>query len=277
MEIERIGRVIQQLAQNVSPGLVPAGWQPNEDNVRALAYRLAVDYDLLILVGRVPRGYMEYRNDYLRIWINHYIDLYNLFARTLFGHGDAQLTSHAHQAPDTIIILRGDVTEVMAAIAGYVVPYVASRQQIISAPSDAEIRQIINAVLDHLEGQDLATDRRAALMREGTKIIKDLWRQPVRQYATTAFLRHVVRDLPTPPPSLPSTDFLAPPEAEPPTPPPLLPELNLSEEDSQNMGQTQRLVRRLAPAMPLPRHEDTSPSRSIPMPPLTRPRNDDKR
>ncbi len=278
MEIERIGRVVEQIARKLGAvHLVPDGWQPSAASVRKLAYQLAMEQDMLIIVGRVPAAYMESRADYLRVWINNYVELYRLISRTLFGRGDASY-SYGHQNPDTIVMIRGDTTEVMGAIAGFVVPYIASRQQLAHSPGDAEIRQVINAVIDALEGDDLEADRRAQLMREGTKLIRDMWRQPVRQFTLTDFVRHVVREIPPPPQTLPKTSSLVPPQpAEPPAVPPNLPELDLSEEDSQNLGQTQRLVRRLVPpAMPMPYGENERPSRMLPpLPPLPNRNNGD--
>lgn len=271
MDIERIGRVVEQIARKLGAAhLVPDGWQPTTYSVRKLAYQLAVEHDMLIIVGRVPRAYMESRADYLRVWINNYVELYRLFSRTLFGRGDASY-SYGHQNPDTIVMITGDTAEVMAVMAGFVVPYIASRQQLVNAPGDTEIRQIINAIIDELNGDDLEPDLRAVLMRDGTKLIRDMWRQPVRQFTLTDFVRHVVREIPPPPQTLPQTNGFVPDQpAEPPTVPPNLPELDLSEEDSKDFGETQRLVRRLVPpAMPLPHGEDDRPSRMLPpLPPL---------
>jgi hypothetical protein len=271
MDIERIGRVVEQIAHKMGAAhLVANGWQPTAQNVRKLAYQLAVEQDMLIIVGRVPQAYIEYRADYLRVWINQYIELYRLFSRILFGRGDASF-SYGHQNPDTIAMIRGDTTDVMAAIAGFIVPYIASRQQLASPPTDAEIRLVISAVIQELNGEDLSRDRRAQLMQDGTKFIRDLWRQPVRQYALTSFARPVVRDIPPPPQTLPQTGAIVPPQpVEPPPVPPMLPELNMSEEDSKDTGETQRLLRRLLPPMmPLPRtDEEDRPSRVIPPMPL---------
>lgn len=279
MEIERIGRVVEQIARKLGAAhLVAEGWQPTTQSVRKLAYQLAVEQDMLIIVGRVPPAYMESRADYLRVWINNHVEFYRLFSRILFGRGDATY-SYGHQNPDTIVMIRGDTAEVMAAMSGFVVPYIASRQQLVTAPGDTEIRQIIHAVIDELHGDDLAPDLRAQLMREGTKLIRDMWRQPVRQFTLTDFVRHVVREIPPPPQTLPKTSSLVPSQpVEPPAVPPNLPELDLSEEDSKNLGQTQRLVRRLVPpAMPMPYTSDESPSRIVPpLPPLPNRNNGNK-
>lgn len=279
MEIERIGRVVEQIARKLGAAhLVAEGWQPTTQSVRKLAYQLAVEEDMLIIVGRVPPAYMESRADYLRVWINNHVEFYRLFSRTLFARGDATY-SYGHQTPDTIVMIRGDTTEVMATMAGFVVPYIASRQQLVAAPGDAEIRQIILAVIEELQGDDLTQDRRAQLMRDGTKLIRDMWRQPVRQFTLTDFVRHVVREIPPPPQTLPKTNSLVPPQpTESPSVPPNLPELDLSEDDSQELGQTQRLVRRLVPpAMPMPYNDNESPSRIVPpLPPLPNRNNDGK-
>ncbi len=276
MDIERIGRVVEQIAYKIGAAhLITNGWQPTIQKVRQLAYQLAVEQDMLIIVGRVPQRHMEYRENYLRAWINHYLELYRLFSRTLFGRGDASF-SYGHQNPYTIVMIRGDTTDVMAAIAGFIVPYIASRQQLASSPADTEIRMVINAVIEELNGEDLPRDRRAQLMQDCTKLIRDLWRQPVRQYALTSFARPVVRDIPQPPQTLPQTGAIVPPQpVEPPPVPPTLPELNMSEEDSKDIGETQRLVRRLTPPMmPLPRSdEEDRPSRVTPPMPLPNRKN----
>lgn len=219
----RLEHILSELARIHAPHL-PAAAARQPDPARFMAQELA-GAGVLVMVGEVPEHLLAGREQLVENWMLAYGDLYLLLVKALFPSYTRFAPYYADGHLPAIVVIEGESSPVMRALAGYVAPYIHLRQD-ESRASVPEVRGLMALVLDELEANDLPQGRYQTLIRGGMESIFRLLELPVRQVALTAFEQEILRPLPqhkapsrkTAPPERPATlppDAPADPQAGP--------------------------------------------------------------
>jgi hypothetical protein len=84
--------------------------------------------------------------------------------------------------------MEGQPAALIAVLGGYVAPFLALRQH-DRMLSQAELRGVMQFILDELEAADLPRQKYTYLWQEGVKILLRLFKMDVEHYAVTSFAR----------------------------------------------------------------------------------------
>lgn len=220
----RLERTLLQLAKQHAPHLIPVDWPQLDLMLRGpqLARRLA-GYNLLVMMGYLSPPFLPSREKHIQQWVNDYGQLYGLLARHLFPSLTAVRAEYADNELPALIIINGAAIPIMHVLAGFIVPYIATRQSHPN-PSEPEMLGLMDIVLKELEAGDLPRSLYEQIKSESAEIIRRLLESPVRQVGITMFDRPIigkVRPMPAPPEKLPEQEALSEkPAPEKSTPPP---------------------------------------------------------
>lgn len=263
-------RVLKGIAQEVAPHLVAGAWMPTEAAAKKLAYELA-RHDQLVLIGYTPATLPEpQRSAVISEWVENYRTLFKVIAESLFS----SLAAHEHRIAydNQYVILRisSRASDALAVIAGFIAPYVHSRQSIPNGVRPQEIEMLLSEIIYELEAQNAPPDKRRPIMDSGQVLITHLIENRIRQVPLTDFKRKVVPELapPAPPapqqakPQMPPKPAPAPAAAPAPPPPPpadSIPQPDIIEDEDQS---TSGLVLRLVPPP-----DNTKPPKTLPVRP----------
>jgi hypothetical protein len=218
----RLDGILTTLAQQYANSLLQAAPR-DERRIHYLADGLA-NYGLLVMTADIPTNAYDFLT---RTWVENYRQLYLAFTGTVFPLTGGNINiSLVDQLRPPIAVLHAESTAVTQVLAGYIVPYVAMRQEKGNS-SEAEIRGLMAYILDALEASDLEHDKYNRLTLEGARIIKQLITLPVRQYALTTMKKPLFQQThvepqtmperkpqPAPPTTLPETGSLDPSRLE---------------------------------------------------------------
>lgn len=211
--MDRLEDIILRLAQQLAPQTLRA-WNVNDPQRVARLARVLASYNLLVLVGDFPQSLRSVSQDMgaeIQKWVDGYGQLYLLLARSLFPSFTGVRAQYADEHWPVVITIKGDAAPVIEALAGFVAPYVAARQ---NAPvvSEPELIGLMEVVLDALEATTLPFDAYKRLVNDGALLIKRLLLCSIRQLPLTGFDRQIFSDsqkfipIPTEPPVLPEED-----------------------------------------------------------------------
>jgi hypothetical protein len=190
----------------------------DESRFAYLANGLA-SYGLLVIVSDVPENSYELL---VRTWVESYYKLYDLLTTNIFPSFTRVNLGMADGLRPPVVVFQGESTAVIQMLAGYVVPYVAMRQQSRSV-SDAEIRGLMTYILDDLQADDIGTEKYNTIMREGARIISQLITMPMQQFALTSMRKPLFQQVHVQPQPLPLQ------QKPQPVPPPSVPEAKKAE------------------------------------------------
>jgi hypothetical protein len=218
---ERLETTLIGIARRFVPQLAPPYWaqpgdypRPLPDLVQALA-----NEGILVIMGDVPVPHTGDARVHVKLWADLYVQLYNLLVNALFPNYGKSEAYYADEEWPPIILVRGNLSPVIRAMALYVAPFVTHRQS--GTPvADVEVNSLVNSLLKELEAGDLRADEYQELHNDAAVLVRDLLAVHVRQMP----LLPVTRPLP---PLLPPTASAAAPKlppAEPPKPVGALPE-----------------------------------------------------
>jgi hypothetical protein len=225
MSNTRLDAILTRLARKHVPYLLntPAA---DESRLRLLAGALAKE-GVLVLMGVLPDDLTATKEAHVNAWISTYGSLYVLLAGALFPSLTGVNAVYADNLLPPVIVMEGSCSAVMAVFAGYVVPYIAARQN-AATMSEAELRGVMMMVLDELEGRDLPPARYNQVCNDGIAFLRHLLQGKVDTISLTDFARPIFQELKTPPPP------------KPPALPPDVPEANRVEKmKTQEMFVTQ--------------------------------------
>lgn len=238
---ERLESSLIACARRYAPRLAPVEWRQPGDyraSLPELAHQLA-GHGVLVMVGDVPPSLATQAAIHHREWVENYKSLYTLLAGSLFpSFRNVQAFYIDQNGSPPIVGVQGDALPVIEMLAGYVAPYIATRQGI---PGEVELIGLMDIVLEELEAGDLPRETYRAIRDNCAAIIRQILTGYVQQIPLTPALRPVFGEAaqstqpmpPQVPPRLettqvaPSTNTqtIAPP------PPPIQPPTVLPEED----------------------------------------------
>ncbi|MBC8170991.1 MAG: hypothetical protein H7X77_04950 [Anaerolineae bacterium] len=190
---QRLERILVKLAQRHAPMLLTPGWQGTTENLKLLARGLA-DFDFLVVMAKVPDRLMPERDAQIQNWANAYARFHNLMAHNLFPNYSALNASFADDALPPVIVFQAKVAPIVEVMAGYLVPYVASRQA-FARVAETEIRELIDEMLAKLATTDLSEPVYHMLVKDGIASARRLIELPMQHIALTDFDRNLFPQL----------------------------------------------------------------------------------
>jgi hypothetical protein len=209
---ERLETTLIGIARRFAPQLAPPYWaqpgdypRPLPDLVQALA-----NEGILVIMGDVPVPYTGDARVHVKLWADLYVQLYNVLVNAIFPKYGKSEAYYADEEWPPIILVRGNLSPIIKAIALYVAPFVTQRQS-GTLVADTEVNSLIDSLLKELEAGDMPTDEYQDLHSDTAALVKDLLAVHVRQMP----LLPVTRPLP---------NITLPPPPEPPKPVGALPE-----------------------------------------------------
>lgn len=186
---ERLENSLISCARRYAPRLVPADWrQPGDYRAPLpdLAHQLAGG-GVLVMVGDVPPELASQAALHYREWVDNYKSLYTLLASSLFPTFKNVQAFYIEQSAPPIVGIQGDAIPVIEMLAGYVVPYVASKH---GTPAEVELIGLMNIVLEELEA-DLPPDANRLIRDNCAAFVRQIMTGYVRQIPLTPALRPV--------------------------------------------------------------------------------------
>ncbi|HYO89610.1 MAG TPA: hypothetical protein VER79_13250 [Candidatus Limnocylindrales bacterium] len=210
---ERLERALIAVARRYAPSLAPPGWQRPGDydgRLPELAGVLA-EHSVLVTLVQSPPGQSVLVTP---VWVDGLQTLYACLAGALFPSYTGINAFYADQNEPPIVLLQGEATPVIMALAGYIIPYLAARHG--ANPPESEQLDLLDAALDWLEAADLSRTDFLRLRGEAVSLLRPLLDSPARPTA----LAPAARGAPIPARTRPAPASL--PEAKPAgaTPPP---------------------------------------------------------
>jgi hypothetical protein len=180
----RMERILIKLAQRHAPYLLTNLSADIDARLRVLADGLAKN-GVLVIAGAVPD---ENYHGRVSEWVGGYGDLYQLLVQGLFPSLARFDPVYADNNRPPIVVMEGQPAALIAVLGGYVAPFLALRQH-DRMLSQAELRGVMQFILDELEAADLPRQKYTYLWQEGVKILLRLFKMDVEHYAVTSFAR----------------------------------------------------------------------------------------
>ena len=234
----RMERILRKLAQRYRPYLLNNLPADMDDRLRHLADGLAKE-GVLVIVGEVPD---EYYAEQVSKWVGAYGDLCMLMAKGLFPSLAKLEAVYADNNRPPIVVIDGQPAAVMEQLGRYVVPFIAMRQN-DNRVTDAELRGLMQFMLDELEAQEIDRAVYNYMWQEGIKILRHMLNMNMTHYSVTSPARPLMLQIqreqaqalhvPQAPKQSPDQNL------KPPPPPELLPEAPppVNETDSSQLFQ----------------------------------------
>jgi hypothetical protein len=255
----RMERILKKLAQRHRPYLLNNLPADMDTRLRLLADGLAKE-GVLVIVGEIPMRDYEAR---VSQWVGAYADLCMLMANGIFPSLAKLDAVFADNNQPPIVVIDGQPAAVMEQLGRYVAPFLAMRQQ-DKGVTDAELRGLMQFMLDELEAKDVPDEVYTYMWQEGIKILRYLLNLDMTHYAVTSAARPLmlqfqhaqaqVVHIPQPPVQRDQ-------HLKPPPPPELLPEepLPVEETDSADLFQAN------IPLFPSIRRSNDEKRRTLPV------------
>lgn len=196
----RIDRIMQKLAGQHAPQLLRRLPANEDERLRYLADGLAEE-GVLVLTGQfsTSENLLGSHDTSVRSWIIIYGNLYDLLARRLFPSYATVRAVYADDQQPPVVVMEGAAAYVLQVLGAYVVPYVASRQN-VAMVTNAELGGVMMFVLNELEAGDLPRTEYDKLMRTGQRLLFELLQLPMRHQSLTSPAKTLFRQVNVPPP-----------------------------------------------------------------------------
>ncbi len=190
----RLEEILMRLARRYARPLAFPGWERPGDytgRLSDLATALA-EYNLLVMAADPGNGAAADVASRITVWVEGYVRLYDLLCGALFPSFAGRQAFYADERQPPVIVLNGEAAPVLMMMAGYVAPFIVSRQG--ANVSDFEIRGLIDLVLDELEAHDLPHAELRQLRESAMAQLRQMLASPVRQLHLTAPVAALARN-----------------------------------------------------------------------------------
>ena len=189
--ITRLETVLKMLVKQAT-GQLELPMDTFNDRVEQLADRLSNE-GMIVLVGDLHPNHRAQRDQHLQKWVNAYAELYYLLNLGLFEITDEPTAYVADNKYPLIVVFEAKTLVVMRVLTGLVIPYVALRQADGKA-SRAELRGMVEMILEELEASTLAYEKYAHIRDRGINLLDTLLKSEIRQVSLTNFSRQFLID-----------------------------------------------------------------------------------
>jgi hypothetical protein len=190
--ITRLETVLKMLVKQVTGRLDLPEYSFN-DRVEQLAHRLTGE-GVIVLVGDLHPNYRGQRDEHLQKWVNNYAELYYLLNVGLFDTTDEPTAYVADNKYPLFVVFEARTLVVMRVLAGLIIPYIALRQADGKA-SRAELRGMIEMILEELEASTLPHEKYTHIRNRGIILLDALLKSEIRQVSLTNFSRQFLIDV----------------------------------------------------------------------------------
>lgn len=245
---QRIERILIKLAQQHAPELLNDHHNASPQSLKRLARRLA-GYEQLVVMAQVPNHLQADVQMHVEHWARAISNFHDLLAQTLFPNYNRLRATFADDHQPPVLVFEAQISPMVEVMAGYLIPYIASRQSYTTVPED-ELRLLVETMLHRLHAHDQPLPIYDILVRDSIEQIRELMRLPVKYIALTDFDERLF-----PEPSRPATLPKAPqtPPAAPSSPAAQPPASNPAQANGQIPAQP------VPPAAPPPQPAQTTP------------------
>jgi hypothetical protein len=182
---QRIERILTKLAQQRAPELLALFHDGSPQSLKQLARKLA-GYELLIVMANVPNHLQPEYQRHLQNWANAISRFHDLLAQTLFPSYAHLKAMMADDQQPPVLVFEARIAPMVEVMAGYLIPYVASRQSYTTIPED-ELRTLVETMLRKLHAHDQPLPIYDILIRDAMEQTRRLIRLPLQYIALTDF------------------------------------------------------------------------------------------
>jgi hypothetical protein len=187
----RLEQIILSLVKQHAPQLLGGAESlgaTREERLERLCRRLA-NHGILVLAVEVVGMSGNPALVQTQNWVSGVARLYSTLVRRLFPSYARIDTQYIDGDMPAVITIMGDSNILMQKMAGFVLPYLALRQtQVIS---EAELRGLVDIVLEELEANDLPRTDYQTLRAECVTMLQRLLSSPMRLLALRTFDRPI--------------------------------------------------------------------------------------
>ena len=162
------------------------------DRVEQFAVRLT-DEGVIVMVGDLHPSLRGQRNEHLQKWVNAYAELYYLLNFGLFDTTDEPTAYVADNKYPLVVVFKARTLVVIRVLTGLVIPYIALRQT-DNQTSRAELRGMIEMILEELEAGNLPYEKYKHIRERGILLLDSLLQSQIRQVSLTRFSRQFLID-----------------------------------------------------------------------------------
>lgn len=192
--ITRLETVLKMLVKQVT-GRLDVPEESFNDRVEQLALRLAGE-GVIVLVGDLHPDNRGRRDQHLQKWVNAYAELYYLLNVGLFDITDEPTAYVADNKYPLIVVFEARTLVVIRVLTGLIIPYIALRQA-DGKTSRAELRGMIEMMLEELEASTLPYEKYTHIRDRGINLLDTLLKSEIRQVSLTNFSRQFLIDMGT--------------------------------------------------------------------------------
>jgi len=189
--ITRLETILKMLVKQVT-GQLDIPQDSFNGRVEQLANRLANE-GVIVLVGDLHPNHRGQRNQHLQNWVNAYAELYYLLNVGLFETTDEPSAYVADNKYPLVVVFEAQTLVVMRVLSDLIIPYIALRQADGKA-SRAELRGMIEMMLEELEASNLPHESYTHIRDRGVILLDTLLKSEVRQVSLTNFSRQFLID-----------------------------------------------------------------------------------
>lgn len=190
----RLDAILMMLTREHAPAVLN---DPNARGSSAVLARRLAGYGVLVLSAEVDHLLDPFT--VINEWMRLHMQFYAFLAEGLFPSYTAVQPRILDNGSPVFVGLFGAATPVIQVMAGYVVPYISYCQRRTLRTTEAELRGMMDIVLEELEAADLPRPRYTSLRGIGIALMQHMIGLPLRQFSLTAFDRPVADELPTEP------------------------------------------------------------------------------
>src|SRR5262249_25483974 len=129
----------------------------------------------------------------VKAWTDGYLDFYRLLSSALFPSFTRVSAFYVDQREPLIVAIYGEATPVIGAMAGFVAPYVVTRQG--TRPVEVELLGMMDMILEEVEATDLPREEYRRLRDSGAQVLRNLLNAEVRQWPVTPPARPIFEEM----------------------------------------------------------------------------------
>jgi hypothetical protein len=194
---QRIERILTKLAQQRAPELLSLQQDNSPQSLKQLTRRLA-GYELLIVMANIPNHLQPEYKRHVQNWANAVSRFHDLLAQTLFPSYAQLRAMMADDQQPPVLVFEARISPMVEIMAGYLIPYIASRQSYTNVPED-ELRTLVETMLRKLHAHDQPLPIYDILIRDAMEQTRRLMRLPLQHIALTDFDEPLFDELSKPP------------------------------------------------------------------------------
>ncbi|NWF70560.1 MAG: hypothetical protein HXY40_15845 [Chloroflexi bacterium] len=188
---ERLERIVLSLVKQYAPQLLTTETTQGlarEERLERLCRRLA---SLGLLVLACDTGDLTGNPALVQTqnWASGLARLYATLVRRLFPSYTQFEMHYIDNEQPAVMLALGEATALMQRMAGFILPYLAARHMQVA--SEAELRGLVEIVLEELEATDLPRQEYLALRAECVLLLQRLLSAPVRPLLLRVFDRPI--------------------------------------------------------------------------------------